>query len=524
MNRSQLILALMQRSASTAHAGVTCLRWRNLTALCFALCACAPDGTGHASRDSSAAIGMSALQPATIVAIDSTIPPAIAGKDGWNYQQSVSRDLNGDGRAERVVITAKVEMYRGQPAWDDGQPWQVYVEDESGARTYLYARRLQLGTLKMRVTQPDSTGKTNIVMLEELPDRLSVYEAWYSGISRSRVVLSLERNLDATGDTARSPSAPAAEPGGEKGPASIAFASRRDGNWEIYATDPDGRNERRLTNRDVQERFPMWSPDRSQLVFVAEPEETKELWVMSATGGSPRRLATGIIGKASRQWFPDGRRLVVTAIVGTDTVIAIVDATATVPMQRLTTVKGEHRDPSLSPDGRMIAFSSNRDGNREIYVMRADGSDQRRLTNHAAADGSPSWSPDGATIAFVSNRDNSKDVYRISPDGQGLVRLTTGANSTNDLPQWSPDGTRLAIQMARGTNYDIGVLTIADKRLIDVAATPEYDGSFTWSPDSRMIAFISGPRDAEALHVVSNDGRGMRRLTTTTALTPNWTR
>lgn len=84
--------------------------------------------------------------------IDPTIPPAIAGEGGWNYHQSASADLDGDGSPERVVLTARVEMYRGRPAWDDGQPWQVYVETAQGTRTYLYAQRLQLGTLTMRIT------------------------------------------------------------------------------------------------------------------------------------------------------------------------------------------------------------------------------------------------------------------------------------------------------------------------------------------------------------------------------------
>ena len=307
-------------------------------------------------------------------------------------------------------------------------------------------------------------------------------------------------------------------------PNDIAFASRRDGNWEIYASSPDGRTQRRLTNRQVQERFPLWSPDGTRLAFLTEPNETKELWVMGSAGESPRRLATGVIGKASRQWFPDNRHIAVTAIVGRDTVVAIVDASGTAAMRRLTTGKGEHRDPTLSPDGKRIAFSSSRDGNREIYVMNADGTDQRRLTDNAASDGSPAWSPDGSSIVFVSDRENSKDIYRIRPNGSGLQRLTVGAQSTRDLPRWSPDGKYLAIQMARGANYDIGVITLATGRLADVAASPEYDGSFDWAPDGESLAFISGGPNAEALFVVGRAGGTARRITTTPALTPAWRR
>lgn len=135
--------------------------------------------------------------------IDSAIPPAIAGEDGWNYQQSVSADLTGDGQPDRVVMTARVELVRGQPAWDDGQPWQVYVEPSGGSRTYLYAQRLQLGTLTMRLSQPDSSQLPTVILLEQLPDRMRILEASFlTTTSAPQVVLQFERMLDARGEIA----------------------------------------------------------------------------------------------------------------------------------------------------------------------------------------------------------------------------------------------------------------------------------------------------------------------------------
>jgi hypothetical protein len=128
--------------------------------------------------------------------IDETIPPANAGEDGWNYQQRVEADLTGDGRAEYVVLTARVELYRGQPAWDDGQPWQVYVEDQAGRRTYLYAQRLQLGTLTMRVTRADNAVPPAVILVEQLPDRLRILEATYLEDGRTSVSALVERQLD----------------------------------------------------------------------------------------------------------------------------------------------------------------------------------------------------------------------------------------------------------------------------------------------------------------------------------------
>src|SRR5437868_1722235 len=74
-----------------------------------------------------------------------------------------------------------------------------------------------------------------------------------------------------------------------------------------------------------------------------------------------------------------------------------------------------------SPDGTKIAFSSNADGNPEIYVMNADGSGIKQLTDNSAIDWNPSWSPDGKKIAFTSGRDGDFDVYVMDADGSNTI-------------------------------------------------------------------------------------------------------
>ncbi|MQA92094.1 MAG: hypothetical protein GEU90_18025 [Gemmatimonas sp.] len=135
--------------------------------------------------------------------IDSAIPQAVAGDGGWNFQQSAMADLTGDGTPERVVLTARVEVYRGRPAWDDGQPWQVYVEVADSSRTYLYSQRLQLGTLTMRITQPEPNRLPSILMLEHLPDRMRVIESSYPEANgRPSAVVRFERALNPQGELA----------------------------------------------------------------------------------------------------------------------------------------------------------------------------------------------------------------------------------------------------------------------------------------------------------------------------------
>ena len=100
--------------------------------------------------------------------------------------------------------------------------------------------------------------------------------------------------------------------------------------------------------------------------------------------------------------------------------------------------------PSWSPNATKIAFSSARDGNHDIYVMNADGSNRTRLTDNSAIDLNPSWSPDGSMIAFSSDRDGKmgrwtvpNEIYVMNADGSNQTRLTN--NPADDTePSWSP--------------------------------------------------------------------------------------
>jgi hypothetical protein len=172
--------------------------WIRLAAAILLIGACAPDSAPPNITDDSATAG----RETSVQLIDSTIPPAIAGADGWNYHLSTEADLNGDGRSERVVLTARVELYRGRPAWDDGQPWQVYVESADSMRRYIYSQRLQLGTLAMRVGVGEGAQPASIVLLEQLPHQLGVYESVYFGPDSIATSVRFLRELDPRGQTA----------------------------------------------------------------------------------------------------------------------------------------------------------------------------------------------------------------------------------------------------------------------------------------------------------------------------------
>ena len=111
---------------------------------------------------------------------------------------------------------------------------------------------------------------------------------------------------------------------------------------------------------------------------------------------------------------------------------------------RLTTHPGYDSDPDWSPDGRNIAFTSDRGGSPVIWVMSADGSGATRITSNARADRNPAWSPDGTRIAFSrEGSSNNRDIVIVNADGSNATSVTSGYHTAAE-PAWSPDGLKIA--------------------------------------------------------------------------------
>ena len=182
---------------------------------------------------------------------------------------------------------------------------------------------------------------------------------------------------------------------------------------------------------------------------------------------------------------------------------------------RLTNNSADDEAPAWSPDGRKIAFTTDRDGNYEIYVMNADGSNPVNLTNNSADDEDPAWSPDGSKIAFVTNRDRNYEIHVMNADGSNPVRLTN--NSANDwAPSWSPDGSKIAFITDRDEGmwiYEIYVMNADGSNQTNLTNNSADDWWPAWSPDGRKIAFFGALDDVWSIYVMDLDTGALRNIT-----------
>lgn len=155
---------------------------------------------------------------------------------------------------------------------------------------------------------------------------------------------------------------------------------------------------------------------------------------------------------------------------------------------RLTNNTATDTHPSFSPDGTKIAFMSDRDGNEEIYIMNADGSAQEPVTHNPASDSQPTWSPDGRLIVFQSTRNGGFDIFAMNADGSGVTQLTNDPGFDLD-PAFSPAGTKIAFTSSRDGNFEIYSMNPDGTSQTRLTNNTLFEGRADFSPDGTKIAF-----------------------------------
>lgn len=280
-----------------------------------------------------------------------------------------------------------------------------------------------------------------------------------------------------------------------------------------------------------------------KIAFAAEPcdasfgcDGDSEIFTLRPDGSGRRQLTDNGFFDYSPNVSPDGRRIAFASERFGDVDIYTMSPSGG-GVKNLTKNSRIHdNDPAWSPDGSKIAFSSYRDGSEGIYAMNADGTGVNRIARYEDPDffvRELTWSPDGAKIAFTgtteSDSGESNDVYVASADGSGqTARLTDGAGATyNECPSWSPDGSKIAFTSSTGGNYEVFVMDADgtdERNLTDSADASEYRAA--WSPDGRRMAYaVLDPAGKADLWVMNADGSGRKNITDAPTLNesePDW--
>jgi len=251
----------------------------------------------------------------------------------------------------------------------------------------------------------------------------------------------------------------------------IAFASREGSEPQVYVMNADGSGRAQVTGGTKGGYEPGWSPDGTKIVFQYSGLQVADL----ATGGIVRLPLTGKSKDLPNEylvkpaWSPDGRWIAFINESGTRGDIYLVRPDGT-DMRRLTDTDDVSRDGDLvwSPDGKQLAYSAYRTGNIEIYVLDVDGALQGGAASAQLTDTLPpdrnlvtSWSPDGKRLAFSSDRDGNAEIYLMNVDGSDVVRLTKDPASDTEA-DWSPDGRLIAFTSDRDGNRDVYVLDVGE--------------------------------------------------------------
>ncbi len=224
-------------------------------------------------------------------------------------------------------------------------------------------------------------------------------------------------------------------------------------------------------------------------------------------------------------WSPDGRMLAFTSHRSGDSDIWLLPATAVSestqpqePPRNLTNHPAWDYSPAWSPSGQSIVFVSERDGDPEIFIQNSEGDTAIQLTFNEGLDHRPAWSPDGKYIAFAAVRNGAEEIYRIRPDGTD-EQLVTAHPIQGTSPAWSADSQQIAF-IGWDENNRAGIYTIGpqvdDLKLLYQSSS--WLGSLNWSADGRWLTFTSWEAGNHELYALPLTGEPPTRLT----INPAW--
>jgi TolB protein len=221
----------------------------------------------------------------------------------------------------------------------------------------------------------------------------------------------------------------------------IVFVRETDGDSDLYVLNVRTGDRRLLADVSDYDLDPVFSRDGIHVLFETSPNGFAQLHLVPSVGGKSQPISDVRDGWATfPSWSPEGDVIVYSC--GRPSYEES-DLCLLSPSGEFLGLLGDE-SPSLeieaswSPEGRMVAFASNRSGDSDVYLIDVETRRVTRLTDDPVHDADPAWSPDGSQIAFTSHRNDVPHICVMMRDGSDAACVTQGTQ-----PSWSPDGARL---------------------------------------------------------------------------------
>ncbi len=254
----------------------------------------------------------------------------------------------------------------------------------------------------------------------------------------------------------------------------IVFTSDRDGGreWNVYRMNADGFGQTRLTSTPGLDISPEWSADGKKITYTnfVIGGTPGEVYQVDADGSDEKNLTNSSSWDENSSYSPASSDKVVFDSDRTNGQYDVYLTTLgqngqTTELIRITRNGANDYMPAISPDGKRVAFVSDRDGDDDVYVMRLAAEGPKnvpvKLTKNTRPDPngppymhdwSPDWSPDGTQIVFTSDRRGDMEVYRMKATPEGKTNRPVNLSKSparDEAPAWSPDGKKIAFQSNR---------------------------------------------------------------------------